>query len=203
MRAESRTRRILNAAKEALSSRYDMECIDVNAVGLPPLTPETLAERNFRGCPGIRRGPGEENRFRGQARDRGSVLGHELPGCAESVLREHVPLRHNIHGQWEYLHGTVPVQKGDVHLHKGDGHRRRQPSGPRKFLSAGSVFAVGSGRRHDRGGLESRLPLTGRGGSKNRGCVRCGAGDFRRILTGAAAVQQIILVRETPLSRTN
>ena len=51
MRAESRTRRILNAAKEALSSRYDMECIDVNAVGLPPLTPETLAERNSGAIP--------------------------------------------------------------------------------------------------------------------------------------------------------
>lgn len=51
MRAESRTRRILNAAKEALSSRYDVECIDVNAVGLPPLTPETLAERNSGAVP--------------------------------------------------------------------------------------------------------------------------------------------------------
>ena len=51
MRVESRTRRILNAAKEALSSRYDMECINVNAVGLPPLTPETLAERNSGAVP--------------------------------------------------------------------------------------------------------------------------------------------------------
>lgn len=45
MRAESRTRRILNAAKEVLSTRYDIEIIDVNAAGLLPLTPEGLAER--------------------------------------------------------------------------------------------------------------------------------------------------------------
>lgn len=45
MRAESRTRRILNAAKEVLSTRYDIEVIDVNAAGLLPLTPEGLAER--------------------------------------------------------------------------------------------------------------------------------------------------------------
>lgn len=45
MRAESRTRRILNAAKEVLSTRYDIEIIDVNAAGLLPLTPEGLEER--------------------------------------------------------------------------------------------------------------------------------------------------------------
>ena len=39
MRPESRTRKILEAAKEALSSRYEIECIDVNAAGLLPVTP--------------------------------------------------------------------------------------------------------------------------------------------------------------------
>ena len=36
MRAESSTRRILNAAREVLSTRYDIEIIDVNAAGLLP-----------------------------------------------------------------------------------------------------------------------------------------------------------------------
>lgn len=45
MRAESRTRRILNAAREVLSTRYDIEIIDVNAAGLLPLTPEGLEGR--------------------------------------------------------------------------------------------------------------------------------------------------------------
>ena len=46
MRPESRTRKILDATKEVLSPRYDIENIDVNAVGLSALTPETLAERS-------------------------------------------------------------------------------------------------------------------------------------------------------------
>ena len=46
MRPESRTRKILNAAKEVLSSRYDIETIDVNTAGLCALTPGTLAERS-------------------------------------------------------------------------------------------------------------------------------------------------------------
>lgn len=46
MRPESRTRRILDAAKEVLSSRYDIESIDVNEVALLPLTPQSLAERS-------------------------------------------------------------------------------------------------------------------------------------------------------------
>lgn len=46
MRPESRTRRILDAAKEALSSRYDIESIDVNETALPPLTPKSLAKRS-------------------------------------------------------------------------------------------------------------------------------------------------------------
>ena len=46
MRPESRTRRILDAAKEVLSSRYDIESIDVNEAALPPLTPKSLAERS-------------------------------------------------------------------------------------------------------------------------------------------------------------
>ncbi len=46
MRPESRTRKVLDAAKEVLSSRYDVENIDVNAARLCALTPETLAERS-------------------------------------------------------------------------------------------------------------------------------------------------------------
>ena len=45
MREESRTRVILGAAREVLSARYDIEAIDVNATGLPPVTPEVLKER--------------------------------------------------------------------------------------------------------------------------------------------------------------
>ncbi|MGM9737379.1 MAG: NAD(P)H-dependent oxidoreductase [Candidatus Cryptobacteroides sp.] len=45
MREESRTRVILEAAKEVLVSRYDIETIDVNSTALPPLTPEALKER--------------------------------------------------------------------------------------------------------------------------------------------------------------
>ena len=45
MRPESRTRKILEAAKEALASRYEIESIDVNAAGLLPITPEVLAEK--------------------------------------------------------------------------------------------------------------------------------------------------------------
>lgn len=45
MREESRTRVILDAARGVLSARYDIETIDVNALALPPVTPETLKER--------------------------------------------------------------------------------------------------------------------------------------------------------------
>ncbi|MGM9767237.1 MAG: NAD(P)H-dependent oxidoreductase [Candidatus Cryptobacteroides sp.] len=45
MREESRTRVILDAAKEVLSARYHIETIDVNALGLPSVTPEVLKER--------------------------------------------------------------------------------------------------------------------------------------------------------------
>ncbi|MGN0194983.1 MAG: NAD(P)H-dependent oxidoreductase [Candidatus Cryptobacteroides sp.] len=45
MREESRTKVILEAAREALSLRYDIETIDVNALALPPVTPEMLKER--------------------------------------------------------------------------------------------------------------------------------------------------------------
>ena len=44
MREESRTRVILDAAKEVLSARYDIENIDVNALALPPVSPEVLEE---------------------------------------------------------------------------------------------------------------------------------------------------------------
>ncbi len=42
----ARTRRILNAAMEVLSGRHDVETVDVNALVLLPVTPETLAERS-------------------------------------------------------------------------------------------------------------------------------------------------------------
>lgn len=46
MRTESRTKKVLAAAKEVLSSRYDIETIDVNACALPPITPVALSERS-------------------------------------------------------------------------------------------------------------------------------------------------------------
>ena len=45
MREESRTRVILDVAKEVLSARYDIENSDVNALALPPVSPEVLEER--------------------------------------------------------------------------------------------------------------------------------------------------------------
>lgn len=45
MREESRTRVILDSAKEVLAARYDIETIDVNALALPAVTPEVLKER--------------------------------------------------------------------------------------------------------------------------------------------------------------
>ena len=45
MREESRTKLILEAAKEVLSTRYEVETIDVNALALPPVTPDSLKER--------------------------------------------------------------------------------------------------------------------------------------------------------------
>ena len=47
MREESRTRVILDAAKEVLSARYDIETIDVNALALSPVTPQVLKERTL------------------------------------------------------------------------------------------------------------------------------------------------------------
>ncbi len=46
MREGSRTKRILRAAMEVLSGKYDVEVIDVNALALPPVNPKTLAERS-------------------------------------------------------------------------------------------------------------------------------------------------------------
>lgn len=46
MRPESRTRRILKAAMEVLSQRYEVETLDVNALGFAPLTPASLADRD-------------------------------------------------------------------------------------------------------------------------------------------------------------
>ena len=45
MREDSRTKVILEAALEELASRYEIEIIDVNALDLPPVTPEILKER--------------------------------------------------------------------------------------------------------------------------------------------------------------
>lgn len=45
MREDSRTKVILKAAWEVLSLRYEIEAIDVNALALPPVTPQTLKER--------------------------------------------------------------------------------------------------------------------------------------------------------------
>ncbi|MGN0191766.1 MAG: NAD(P)H-dependent oxidoreductase [Candidatus Cryptobacteroides sp.] len=46
MREESRTKVLLEAAKEVLATRYDIDTIDVNALALPPVTPEVLKERS-------------------------------------------------------------------------------------------------------------------------------------------------------------
>ena len=46
-REGSRTRVILDAAKEVLSARYDIETIDVNALALSPVTPQMLKERTL------------------------------------------------------------------------------------------------------------------------------------------------------------
>ncbi|MGN1233636.1 MAG: NAD(P)H-dependent oxidoreductase [Candidatus Cryptobacteroides sp.] len=45
MRKESRTKVILDAAKEVLSARNDIETIDVNALALPPVSPKMMMER--------------------------------------------------------------------------------------------------------------------------------------------------------------
>lgn len=42
MREESRTKMILDAAREVLSARYNIETIDVNLLALPPVTSEVL-----------------------------------------------------------------------------------------------------------------------------------------------------------------
>ena len=47
MREDSRTKVILEAALEELASRYEIEIIDVNAMALPPVTPEILKDVNF------------------------------------------------------------------------------------------------------------------------------------------------------------
>lgn len=46
MREESRTRRILKAAEDVLSGRYEIEKIDVSETGFMPLTPSSLSGRN-------------------------------------------------------------------------------------------------------------------------------------------------------------
>ncbi|MGM9739905.1 MAG: NAD(P)H-dependent oxidoreductase [Candidatus Cryptobacteroides sp.] len=51
MREESRTKVILEAAKEVLSTRYDIETIDVNALALPPVNPQSLKERTAGNVP--------------------------------------------------------------------------------------------------------------------------------------------------------
>lgn len=51
MREESRTKIILGAAKEVLALRYDIETIDVNALALPPVTPQVLKDRTAGNVP--------------------------------------------------------------------------------------------------------------------------------------------------------
>lgn len=46
MREDSRTRRLLSAAAEVLSERYEVSRIDVNALGFKPLTPKDLELRS-------------------------------------------------------------------------------------------------------------------------------------------------------------
>ena len=47
MREASRTKMILDAAREVLSARYNIETIDVNLLALPPVTPEVLKVREM------------------------------------------------------------------------------------------------------------------------------------------------------------
>mgnify|MGYP001241976447 FL=1 len=49
MRAESRTKQILDAAVAELSKRYEVEIIDVNSVGLPPLDKITYVDQRENG----------------------------------------------------------------------------------------------------------------------------------------------------------
>ena len=51
MRMESRTKVILEAAREVLSSRYEIETMDVNALALPPVTPLALKDRTSGNVP--------------------------------------------------------------------------------------------------------------------------------------------------------
>lgn len=46
MRAGSRTRTILEAVEEVLASRYEVEVVDVNALALPPVNPQSLMQRS-------------------------------------------------------------------------------------------------------------------------------------------------------------
>ena len=118
MRPESRTRKILEAAKEALASRYEIESIDVNAAGLLPITPEVLAERTS----GIVPEPIVALARKIAAADRlvvaapfwdmsfpaalktfnaaGKLMsqkGDEFPCSIENILRKHVPFRCDFH----------------------------------------------------------------------------------------------------------
>lgn len=49
MRAESRTKQILDAAVAELSKRYEVEIIDVNSVDLPPLNKATYVDQRENG----------------------------------------------------------------------------------------------------------------------------------------------------------
>ncbi len=51
MREESRTKVILDAARDVLSTRYEIETINVNALALPPVNPQTLKERTSGSVP--------------------------------------------------------------------------------------------------------------------------------------------------------
>lgn len=49
MRAESRTKKILDAAVAELSKRYEVEIIDVNSIDLPPLNKATYVDQRENG----------------------------------------------------------------------------------------------------------------------------------------------------------
>ena len=84
-------------------------------------------------------GPGgrPDPRRSGPDRGGGPVLGHELPGRGEGVLRAHFPVRHYLYGQRAYLRGQVQVREGDVYHYARHEHPdRRRPGQGSSYLHA-------------------------------------------------------------------
>lgn len=163
MRPESRTRRILDAAKEALSSRYDIESIDVNEAALPPLTPKSLAERSSGIVPKATVALARKIAAADRIIIAAPFWDMSFPAALKAFF-ENMSQRSDLHGQRPDLHGTVPMQESDVHNHKRYEYPDRKHPRARQHLSTGPVIALGSGRDHHRGRLESGLPLTRRSG---------------------------------------